>query len=107
MKQTLKNIITQMTELKQQHSSEGFELVGIFGSYARGSADVYSDVDVAYRLDYDVFDSQFKGGFSKLLRIEEIKKELENRLQLKVDLVPLNSANSRFRNNISKDILYV
>ncbi|MDQ7047597.1 MAG: nucleotidyltransferase domain-containing protein [Sulfurovum sp.] len=35
---------------------EGFEVIGIFGSYARGNADKYSDIDIAYKLDFDTFD---------------------------------------------------
>ena len=62
--------------MKNQYKSEGFEMVGVFGSYARGTADKYSDIDIAYNLDYETFNQKFRGGFAKLLRIEEIKQEL-------------------------------
>lgn len=107
MKQTLQNIILKISEIKDKYQHEGFEIVGVFGSYARGNADKFSDVDIAYSVDYSRFDQEFKGGFAKILRIEEIKEELQKRLQLKVDLVSLNSNNSRFKKNIQKDIVYV
>ena len=107
MKQTIQNITALISNKKKQYMQEGFEIVGIFGSYARGNANKYSDVDIAYKLDFKIFDKQFKGGFSKLLRIEEIKEELQKLLHLKVDLISMNSDNIRFKKKIEKDMLYV
>ena len=107
MKQTLQNITSQIREIKNKYQNEGFEIVGIFGSYARGNADNFSDVDIAYSVDYSRFDQKFKGGFAKILRIEEIKDELQKRLHLKVDLVSLNSNNDRFKQKVQKDMVYV
>jgi len=107
MKQTIQNITSLISNKKKQYIQEGFEIIGIFGSYARGNESKYSDVDIAYKLDFDTFDKQFKGGFSKLLRIEEIKEELQKLLHLKVDLISMTSDNVSFRKNIEKDMLYV
>ena len=94
MKNTIQNITSLISEKKKLYLQEGFEIIGIFGSYARGNASKFSDVDIAYKLDFDTFDKQFKGGFSKLLRIEEIKDELQKLLHLKVDLISMNSDNA-------------
>ncbi|MEA3418611.1 MAG: nucleotidyltransferase domain-containing protein [Campylobacterota bacterium] len=107
MKNSIQNITLLISDKKRQYLQEGFEIVGIFGSYAQGGANKYSDIDIAYKLDFDTFDKQFKGGFSKLLRIEEIKDELQKLLHLKVDLVSMNSDNMKFQNKIKKDMLYV
>ena len=107
MKNTIQNITLLISNKKEQYLKEGFEIIGIFGSYARGNASKFSDVDIAYKLDFDTFDKQFKGGFSKLLRIEEIKEELQKLLHLKVDLISMNSDNIRFKKKIEKDMLYV
>ena len=107
MKQTLQHITFQIREMKNKYQHEGFEIIGIFGSYARGSADDFSDVDIAYNVDYSRFDKKFKGGFAKLLRIEEIKEELQKRLHIKVDLVSLNSNSNGFKEKVKKDIVYV
>lgn len=107
MKNTIQTITSLLSEKKKQYLLEGFEIIGIFGSYARGNASKYSDVDIAYKLDLDTFDKRFKGGFSKLLRIEEIKDELQKLLHLKVDLISMNSDNIRFKMKIEKDMLYV
>ena len=107
MKNTIQNIRLLISEKKKKYLQEGFEIIGIFGSYARGNANKYSDVDIAYTLDFETFDKQFKGGFSKLLRIKEIKGELQKLLHLKVDLVSINSNNVKFKENIERDMLYV
>ncbi len=106
MKQTLQNIISHISEIKKQYQYEGFEIVGIFGSYAQGEADRYSDVDIAYTMNYETFNQKFKGGFAKILRVEEIKDELQKLLHIKVDLVPLNN-NHEFKQKIQQDIVYV
>ncbi len=43
MKNTIQNI-TSLTSEKKKYMLEGFEIIGIFGSYARGNANKYSDV---------------------------------------------------------------
>jgi len=82
------DILQTLTEAKKQYQDEGFILLGLFGSYAKDTADRYSDIDLAYRIEYDKFSQKYKDGFSKLLRIDEIRKELEHTLHTKVDLVP-------------------
>ena len=107
MKHTIQSITAHIKSIKNKYKNEGFEIVGIFGSYSRGTANKYSDVDIAYTIDYETFNQKFKGGFSKLLRIEEIQKELQKLLHLKVDLISLNGNNETFQTNIKEDMLYV
>ena len=107
MNNTLQNITSKISGIKTKYQDEGFEIVGIFGSYAKDSANKFSDVDIAYSINYDTFDQQFKGGFSKLLRIEEIKEELQKLLHAKVDLISLSSNNSKFKQNIYEDMVHV
>jgi predicted nucleotidyltransferase len=96
-----KEIIEQLKELKPIYEQEGLILIGLFGSYANNTQNQFSDLDIAYRLDYDKFSISYKDGFSKLLRIDAIKKELQDFFKIKVDLV--SDANK----NIVKGIEYV
>ncbi len=107
MKNRLQQIKTAIAAVNKSYEEEGFSIVGIFGSYARNSADAYSDIDIAYSLDLNTFDQKYQGGFSKLLRIEEIKNELQQLLHLKVDLSSINSSNAKFIERIKKDMMYV
>jgi predicted nucleotidyltransferase len=88
MKTTKNTILTTLKKLKPTYEKEGVILIGLFGSYARDEANRFSDIDIAYKIDYNKFSSKYKDGFSKILRIEEIKQELENTFKIKVDLVP-------------------
>eukprot|EP01156_Anaeramoeba_ignava_P003656 Anaeramoba_ignava/a223724_27.p2 GENE.a223724_27~~a223724_27.p2 ORF type:complete len:100 (+),score=11.67 a223724_27:135-434(+) len=94
-------IINKLKELKPIYQKEGLEIVGVFGSYAKDSNTDYSDIDIAYKLDYEKFSKKYIGGFSKLLRIDSIKDELQSIFKQPVDFVP--DTNKK----IMKDILYV
>ena len=91
--------------MKEKYLVEGFEIVGLFGSYARNTEDPFSDIDIAYRIDHDKFYKD--NAFKKLLRIEAIKKELEAHFKKRVDLVSLNGNNERLKNVIMQEIVLI
>ncbi len=68
---------------------KGIQLTGLFGSYARGTADIYSDIDLTYHMDHSIFYPE--NAFKKLIVLEEIKKELEQKLKHPIDLIPENT----------------
>jgi len=81
-------ILSTLKELKPTYEKEGLILLGLFGSYAKDTQTKFSDIDIAYKLDYDKFSLKYKDGFAKLLRIEDIKKELQTLFKTPIDLVP-------------------
>ncbi|MEA1892110.1 MAG: nucleotidyltransferase domain-containing protein [Campylobacterota bacterium] len=81
-------ILSILKELKPTYEKEDLILLGLFGSYAKDTQTKFSDIDVAYKLDYDKFSLNYKGGFAKLLRIDDIKKELQVIFKTPIDLVP-------------------
>ena len=94
-------ILSKLKELKPIYEKDGLILLGVFGSYARDTQNSFSDIDIAYKLDYDKFSQKYKDGFSKILRIDDIKEELQQTFKTKVDFVPDNNK------DILKDIVYV
>jgi len=86
--QNKNSILSKLKELKPTYEQEGIILLGLFGSYAKDTQTKFSDIDVAYKLDYNKFSLKYKGGFAKLLRIEDIKKELQSIFHKPIDLVP-------------------
>ena len=94
-------IINKLSSLKPKYEKDGLIILGLFGSYVKNQQTKYSDIDIAYKLDYEKFSLKYKDGFSKLLRIDEIKKDLENIFKTKIDLVPDNNK------NIFSEIVYV
>ena len=98
---TKNDILLTLTQLKPLYAQEGILLLGLFGSFAKETQNDFSDIDIAYTLDYERFSIKYKDGFSKLLRIDTIRNELQNRFKTKVDFVPNTNK------MILKDIIYV
>ena len=71
-------ILHKLKEIKPLYEKEGLEILGLFGSYAKDTQNEFSDIDIAYRLDYNKFSQKYVDGFSKLLRIEEMKERKQN-----------------------------
>ena len=94
-------ILNKLKELKPIYQKEGLEILGVFGSYAKNTNTKYSDIDIAYKLDYDKFSTRYICGFSKVLRLDEIKEELQSIFKKEVDFV--SDSNKR----IMKDLIYV
>ncbi len=94
-------IILKLKELKPAYEKEGLILLGLFGSYAKNKQNNFSDIDIAYKLDYNKFSKKYKDGFSKILRLDDIKKELQLIFKIKIDFVPNNN------NFLFEDIIYV
>ena len=96
-----KDIVSKLKELKPKYEEEGLIILGLFGSYAIDKQNDFSDIDIAYKLDYDKFSQKYKDGFSKLLRIDDIKSELQHTFKIKIDFVPDSNK------DLLKDIVYV
>lgn len=95
------DILIQLKKLKPIYEKDGIVILGLFGSYAKDTQNEYSDIDIAYKLDYEKFSKKYIGGFAKLLRIDDIKNELQNILKKKIDFIPDNNK------KILEDIIYV
>jgi len=99
------DIINYVHNYNEEHKADGFTVVSLFGSYARGENDIFSDIDLTYKIDHDKFYKD--DAFSKLLKIEEIKKELEKKFHKKVDLVPVNNTNKFFQDTLKKEQIII
>lgn len=84
---TVKNKIVPI--LKRQ----GVLRAAIFGSFARGEETKKSDIDILVKL----------GKSKTLLDLVDLKMELEDKLERKVDLVSYNGINHRLKEAILKD----
>ncbi|MGD9970486.1 MAG: nucleotidyltransferase family protein [Sulfuricurvum sp.] len=90
--------------LCSRFSSEGFVIVGISGSYARGEESADSDVDLLYEIPDPAEFAERHGGFGSFSKILEIKREIENEIALPVDLISLSSLNEIGQKYILKDL---
>jgi len=106
-KLTKDELLESIKSYKSKYQKIGFNIVGLFGSYAKDSNNKFSDIDIAYSIDYSTFSKNFKDGFSKVLKIQEIKDELEQTFKRKVDLISINSKNKTLIQNIKKELINV
>jgi uncharacterized protein len=70
-------ILSKIKELKPQYEQEGLLLLGLFGSYAKGTQNQNSDIDILYDINGEVFCKKYPG-FTSFSRLKEIKEELKN-----------------------------
>ena len=96
-------ILSILKQLNEKYAPKGFKFVGLFGSYARGEADDFSDIDIAYRIDHTKFHPD--NAFKKLEAIQEIRQELEKIFKRKVDLIPYPKEDSPLKERLEKELL--
>ncbi len=79
------HLLNILKESKTEMAKDGFFILGVFGSYARGDNAPSSDLDILYDTDADFFKRY--GGFGSFVKLDEIKESLAKRLQTPVDIV--------------------
>jgi len=99
------DLVERLTELKKQYQTEGFVILGVFGSVARSEETPDSDIDLLYQVEASFFSRNH--GFDAFTRLEAIKQEMMTALCRKVDLAPKNTVNRILNQEIERDIIYV
>lgn len=102
---TKENILTYISLLNQNYEKQGFKIASLFGSYARGTQSNFSDIDLTYSIDHELFYKD--DAFAKLSKIEEIKNELEKRFHTKVDLIPINTKNRLIQESLKNEQILI
>ena len=94
---TLQNILEKLREHKPELQKKyPVSRLGVFGSYARGTATVESDIDIAVDISGPM-------GLNFIAMADEI----EDLFGIKTDVVPKRSIKPEFLHNVEKDIVYV
>jgi len=104
---TYNQIIHKIVELKPKLKEEGIEILGIFGSYARGDYSDQSDVDILYQLDNPQKFAREHDGWGAFGKLAEVKELLAHTLNKPVDFVSKEGLNSVGKKYILKDLVYV
>ena len=84
--------------LHKQELQDNYSLtkIGLFGSYAKNTANENSDIDI-------VIQSNKKDFFLR----DDLKEYLEDSFKLPVDVGYIDSIRTYYKNKIEKDIIYV
>ena len=99
------DVLLAIKTLRSEFLSDGFEILGYFGSRARGEESDRSDLDLLYCL-HDEFYSRYPG-WEAIGRIEEIRAYLADSLKLEIDLANRDSLNRVSKKYILGETVYV
>jgi len=98
------DILDYLKEFKHSSQNKIFSEIGLFGSYARNQADVFSDVDIAVKINKDYLKEHDIWDYFDA--INNMKKNILKRFNLQSDIFDLESS-STIVEKIKKDIIYV
>ena len=101
---TQKDVLTFLTTIKPQLQKDGIEKVGLFGSYAKNSATLTNNIDIAIKLNKNYLDKNDVWNYFN--EINKIKEMVYNKFQMKSDVFDLDSSSS-LKDKIEKEVLYV
>lgn len=99
------NILKKVREIKKEYEQQGFIILGIFGSYARGEETSESDIDILYEMS-DSFYNKFKG-WEIYSQIDRIENGIRSKLDTKIDLANKNALNDISKQYILNEVIYV
>ncbi|WP_456449769.1 nucleotidyltransferase family protein [Hydrogenimonas sp.] len=104
MKPTRNEILEVLKEIKVSLAARGIEKIGLFGSYATGRQNAYSDIDIAFgkRADY----RKHFSGYDYFDMLRFLRDTLQKRLHRPVDLFDLDSQ-SPLRSRIQRELIDV
>ena len=99
-----KEILKYLETLKSKLQKDGIVSIGLFGSFAKESADKDSDIDILIETS-DAFINKYRGWDAFIYIDENIREKISNKFHKKVDIFDKNS-NSSIKEEILKDVCY-
>lgn len=100
-----KKIMTAISTIRTKYETDGFIILGVFGSVARGEERDDSDVDILYQCGPNL--PNMYSGLKFFSLYEKVKSDLESILGRRVDLADINGLNEVGRKYILQEVQYV
>ncbi len=97
-------IVDTLKEFKNSSQNRFFSKVGLFGSFARGEEDIFSDIDIVVKVDKNALEKYDVWEYFETMR--ELKEKIAHKFNLNSDVFDIDSSSS-FVNRIKKDVIYV
>jgi len=98
-----KTIFEKLKKLKPKYKKDGFIIVGISGSYARGEETPKSDLDIVYEIDYDTYTKKHNG-FEAFTYLNILREKLKNEFNKDIDLINKNYLSETAKKYILRDM---
>lgn len=100
-------ILDFLSSQKEYLFSKGVTKLGLFGSHANDSADIFSDIDIVIETDGKKMAKKLGNSLSALLFLDDFKKEVSKRFKTKIDLCDTTSMSLSEKNKFMQDAIYV
>jgi uncharacterized protein len=97
-------VLAKLRELKPAYAKEGFVIVGLFGSFAKGTDDENSDIDIAIKIDDDYLVKNDVWAYFDT--INAIRQDVFMQLGRKSDILDIQSS-SHIKAKIEREMIYV
>lgn len=104
MKVTKENILDFLKEIKPELEDFGIEKLALFGSFATNKQHMYSDIDIAIKIDNTYLQSHDVWDYFRT--IERIKNKILEKFHRQSDVFDIDSKSS-IKDEIMKEIIYV
>ena len=104
MRASKKEIIHYLATIKESLHAKGIIQIGLFGSFARDEAGIYSDIDVAIQKEHNYLKN--RSAYEYFEEIAQLKTLIREKFHTNSDIFDLDS-NSSMKATILKDLIYV
>lgn len=104
MRATKENILRYLQELRPEFEKDGITSLALFGSYAKGSQGVYSDIDIAFAKSKKFSKIGVSSEYFDV--VGKIKEKIGKKFHRNVDTYDLDSQ-SPFKKTIEEELIYV
>jgi len=104
MRATKENILQYLQEIKEELQEKGIVKIALFGSYAKDSQNVYSDIDIA--ISKDIYFLEKNSSYSYFDIVGNLKEKIRKKFHRNIDVFDLDSKSS-FKQSIEKELIYV
>ena len=98
-------ILAYLKELKPTLQKDGIVELGLFGSYAKGTASASSDIDIVIRANNEFY-KKFRG-FAGFIFLETLRTNIENHFGLSTDLCNIENFKDDEKDKFFKGDVYV
>ena len=98
-------VLNFLKTLKPKLFSEGIVSLGVFGSVAKETNTLHSDIDIVYETS-DIFINNHKGWNAFTYLNTHLRNKISKKFNTHVDMFDLNSSSS-LKDKIKKEALYV
>lgn len=97
-------VIEFLSSIKPDLQKEGIDKLGLFGSYSKESANEFSDIDIAFKLQKDFLEKNDVWKYFELTK--KISDLVSRKFNKKSEVFDLDSASS-LKDLIQKETIYV